>query len=195
MWTRFSRVRSSAKTGTGAAAKSGVKNRVNKIVCHDFIVKRLPDTAFHLFYKLVHAGLIAFSFVFRPAVRGVNVVLRQGQHFLLVKNSYRKRLSFPGGYVKSGESPKDAAVREVAEEMGLAISPNQLKHARQYRLAVHFKRETIDIYEMEIGRKTTFTIDNREVVWAGFMTTETALANVLCAPAKYYLEDLAEQKP
>ena len=150
-------------------------------------LKMLPDTVFHMFYKIAHAGLISFAFVFRPAFHGVNVVVRQGEHLLMVKNSYRQGFSFPGGYVRSGESPRDAAVREMAEETGLAVYPNQLKHACRYRLTVHFKRETIDIYEMEIGKNPAFSIDGREVVWAGFMTPEKALAKVLCAPAKYYL--------
>lgn len=38
---------------------------------------------------------------------------------LLVKPTYKDGWDIPGGYVEPGESPKQAAVREVEEELGL----------------------------------------------------------------------------
>jgi len=38
---------------------------------------------------------------------------------LLVKPSYKAGWDIPGGYVEPGESPKDAARREVLEELGI----------------------------------------------------------------------------
>jgi 8-oxo-dGTP diphosphatase len=40
---------------------------------------------------------------------------------LLVRTSYRSRWGVPGGLLKRGEEPADAARREVAEEVGLDI--------------------------------------------------------------------------
>ena len=40
---------------------------------------------------------------------------------LLVRQSYRQRWGVPGGLVKRGERPADAAKREVLEEVGLEI--------------------------------------------------------------------------
>ena len=39
---------------------------------------------------------------------------------LLVKPTYKDGWDIPGGYVEPGESPKQAAAREVAEELGIA---------------------------------------------------------------------------
>jgi 8-oxo-dGTP diphosphatase len=38
---------------------------------------------------------------------------------LLVKPSYKEGWDLPGGYVEPGESPKQAATREVLEELGV----------------------------------------------------------------------------
>ncbi|GLZ76713.1 hypothetical protein Afil01_15200 [Actinorhabdospora filicis] len=45
---------------------------------------------------------------------------------MLVKPTYKSFWDIPGGYVERGESPQDACVREVHEELGLKISPGPL---------------------------------------------------------------------
>ncbi|RKE18275.1 NUDIX hydrolase [Streptomyces sp. TLI_171] len=46
---------------------------------------------------------------------------------LLVDPAYKPHWEFPGGVVESGESPTAAAVREVAEELGLRLDPEELR--------------------------------------------------------------------
>ena len=48
------------------------------------------------------------------------MVINQENKLLLVK-SYGRGWEFPGGYVETGESIKEAAVREVKEESGIDI--------------------------------------------------------------------------
>jgi 8-oxo-dGTP diphosphatase len=155
-------------------------------------MKKIPAFLFQTAYKLAHASLVVFAFIFRPAVRGVNVAIWKNNKLLLVKNSYRKKYTLPGGYVRIGENPKTAAVRELNEEVGLISYPNQLKHFRQYKFTAFYKRETVDIYEMTVGNEAEIAIDNQEVVWAGFMPPEKALSRQLCIPAKKYLEYVSE---
>jgi 8-oxo-dGTP pyrophosphatase MutT (NUDIX family) len=45
---------------------------------------------------------------------------------LLVRPTYKPFWDLPGGYVEPGESPRAAAIREVAEELGLKISAGPL---------------------------------------------------------------------
>jgi 8-oxo-dGTP diphosphatase len=45
---------------------------------------------------------------------------------LLVKPNYREHWTLPGGILEDGESPEDGCRREVAEEIGLDITPGPL---------------------------------------------------------------------
>jgi 8-oxo-dGTP diphosphatase len=57
--------------------------------------------------------------------RAVSVALRDGDAFLLIKRARppaKGLYAFPGGRVDPGETPSEAAAREVMEETGLEIS-------------------------------------------------------------------------
>jgi 8-oxo-dGTP diphosphatase len=45
---------------------------------------------------------------------------------LLVKPNYRPYWAVPGGILDDGESPHECARREIAEELGLTITPHEL---------------------------------------------------------------------
>ena len=45
---------------------------------------------------------------------------------LLVKPNYRDHWSLPGGILEDGEPPRDGCAREVAEELGVTITPGPL---------------------------------------------------------------------
>jgi 8-oxo-dGTP diphosphatase len=45
---------------------------------------------------------------------------------LLVQPSYKRHWDLPGGEVELGESPRDAAAREVKEELGIVVVPGRL---------------------------------------------------------------------
>lgn len=46
---------------------------------------------------------------------------------LIVKANYKPYWSFPGGVIDKGETPRQAAVREVAEEVGIHLTESQLQ--------------------------------------------------------------------
>ena len=54
-------------------------------------------------------------------VGAICLIERPDGALLLVRQSYRNRWGVPGGLVKRGEVPADAARREVLEEVGLEI--------------------------------------------------------------------------
>lgn len=49
------------------------------------------------------------------------VIERDDGAILLVRQVYRRRWGLPGGLLERGESPADAVLREVDEEVGLAV--------------------------------------------------------------------------
>ena len=81
----------------------------------------------HLLPPLVHRLLYRFAYRARrvwlkqtgQTVHGCSVLARDGQgRFLLVRHSYGAPVwAFPGGGIRSGETPLMAAVREFREEL------------------------------------------------------------------------------
>lgn len=61
-------------------------------------------------------------------VGAICVIERSDGALLLVRNSYRAGWGFPGGLLKRGEAPPDAARRETREEVGVdvVLDPNPM---------------------------------------------------------------------
>lgn len=104
------------------------------------------------------------------------------KHVLLQKRSQDNR-NYPGhwdasvgGHVDSNESPLQAAVREMAEELGVTVEPHQLHHVRtskadqwnQYYGQNH--REFVHTYLLYLPHDTSFRAQAEELDdwrWAG----------------------------
>ena len=72
--------------------------------------------------RIAYVGLRTYWFVFRPRIVGVKCVLVHGEDVLLVRHTYRSRAwDLPGGSVRRREAPRDAAQREMHEELGRRI--------------------------------------------------------------------------
>ena len=74
-------------------------------------------------YRAAHLLLRVYWGLARPNTRGVKCVVREGEGILLVRHSYgdRRRWELPGGGIKRGEEPRDAAAREAREELGIDV--------------------------------------------------------------------------
>lgn len=60
----------------------------------------------------------------------VNVIIEDsGGRLLIVKSQYKPYWSMPGGWIDKGDSPRQAAVREVKEEVGLSLEAASLELA------------------------------------------------------------------
>jgi ADP-ribose pyrophosphatase YjhB (NUDIX family) len=85
------------------------------------VVSRLPTPARRRAFRVGYVVLQAWWFVRRPNTEGVKVVLRRGEDVLLVRHAYGRRSEWdlPGGFMGTDESPEEAALREVEEELGV----------------------------------------------------------------------------
>ena len=126
-------------------------------------------------YRLAHWGLRLLWFLRRPETTGALVAVWHHGRVLLVKNSYRSQLTFPGGYVKPREDRRTTAARELREEVGIRAQPKRLVHAYHGTHLFEHRKDTLDIYELEVDDEPEVRVADREVVRAEFHTPTEAL--------------------
>lgn len=67
---------------------------------------------------LVYLGYRVYTFFIRPKTLGVRVMLVRAGQVFLIRHTYMRGWYLPGGGLKRGETPEQAARREVREEAG-----------------------------------------------------------------------------
>jgi 8-oxo-dGTP pyrophosphatase MutT (NUDIX family) len=102
---------------------------------------------------------------------GAFVVIRAPDDVLVVRHSYRPRLDFVGGGIEPGETARDAAVREVREEVGIAPNPCALRELGRVRRGFRAVDEVDTLFEWRVERLPSVQVDGREVLWAGGLRT------------------------
>ena len=149
---------------------------------------RIPDILYRFGLKLAYLGFLAFCFVFRPRTRGVVIAVRLEDDILIIKNSYYKKYTLPGGYVKRNETPQMAAARELKEEVGVTVEPAQLQQVLQVETEINFKREILTFFELKMASRPRIVCDQREVIWADFIPLTKALTWDLSADTRRCIE-------
>lgn len=147
------------------------------------------DPPIRLAFRTAHLMLRSYWFVRRPHTSGALAAIWHDGKILLVKNSYRRQYTLPGGYVRPGEDPRAAASRELFEEVSVRVPPAHFEHAYHGTKDFEFRHDTLDIYEARIDVAPTMQVDNREVVWAGFKTVSETRALPIVPHLVEYLED------
>jgi 8-oxo-dGTP pyrophosphatase MutT (NUDIX family) len=128
----------------------------------------------------------------RPAHDGAVVAVWHAGRVLAVRQSYRRNPSFPGGGLRRGEDPREAARRELAEELGLAVAAEDLVPAREIVVEWDFRRDHVRVFELRLDAAPAIRLDNREIVAARFVAPEALLRREDLPPfVRAYLEDLA----
>jgi 8-oxo-dGTP diphosphatase len=98
----------------------------------------------------------------------------------------------PGGFVKHGEDPADAVVREVFEEVHVALPRSALKVGWQGETIFEFRHDTTTIWEVVLEDEPNLRLDNREIVWAGWKKPDEALMLELIPPVRAYFVNRRE---
>ena len=85
------------------------------------VLARLPVPLRRAAYRTAHRVLSVWWVVRRPRTEGVKCVVRHQGRVLLVRHTYGDRAlwELPGGGIRRGEAPIDAAAREALEELGI----------------------------------------------------------------------------
>lgn len=125
-----------------------------------------------VFYNLAYRTILFFWFFARPTVYGVYVAVWHKEKLLIIKNSYKKRLTIPCGRIKRGEDSAEAAIRELREEVGLKLVKSQLRFVGEYSVKHNYATDVGSFFEFKTAELPKIRVDNREVVWAQFMSLE-----------------------
>lgn len=71
---------------------------------------------------------VAWLKTMEARVSSATVILEDAEgRALIVKANYKSHWTFPGGMIDANETPAVAAVREVLEEVGIVLDPNELE--------------------------------------------------------------------
>lgn len=146
------------------------------------------DASIRVAYRVAHRLLRAYWYVRRPTTSGALAAVWHDGRVLLVKNSYRKQYTLPGGYVRPREDPRDAAARELFEETRVRLEGATFTHAYHGAHPFENRDDTLDIYEATLDTEPMTEVDQREVVWAGFKTPDEVRALDLVPHLREYLE-------
>lgn len=128
---------------------------------------RLFDGAARLAFRLGYKTLTLTWRFYKPRHNGVGVLIRHDDQVLAVRHSYRPGFTIPGGGMNRRESPRQTAVRELAEELSISADPDHLVYKRR----VH----NTHLYELRLAERPRIRIDHREIVEALFMSPEEAM--------------------
>ena len=106
----------------------------------------MPYTPTALLYKLVLYPLLRlYWYAFRPDVLGVRCLIEYEGRVLLIRNPYGPmKWDLPGGGVRRGERPEDAARRESREEVGVSLSG--LRPLGRYTGTESYEDDTVVCY-------------------------------------------------
>ena len=129
-----------------------------------------------LFINSAHFILKIYWFLFRPKTYGVKCIVEHDGRILFIKNTYGAPVwTLPGGGVKRGELPEDAARREINEEVGIELGAlkkiGELKNDREY------KRDTIFCFVGE-AKNEAIKIDQGEIREARWFEKDVIPANI-----------------
>lgn len=133
-------------------------------------VKKLVHLLTRVGYRLAYFIWKLVKRYFKKTTHGAQVVVWNNDTLLLVKTSYRKTYSFPGGYIETDEEPIDAAVRELTEETGINVPKQQLSYLYQFVDFCGSTRCYDTLFETKLAPEKIkeLKIDNIEIVEAKF---------------------------
>jgi ADP-ribose pyrophosphatase YjhB (NUDIX family) len=138
------------------------------------VTSRLRVLAFRTFYRLPARWRRRIVRLFQPTYTiGAVTLVRDADapapgRLLLLRQPPGRGWSLPGGLMNRGERPVECAVRELAEETGVRLSPEAVRAANPNAI-VHVNGGWVDlVFETEVPASMAFEIDGAEVLEAAW---------------------------
>ncbi len=109
---------------------------------------------------------VVYWFVFRPKTKGVKCLVQYNDQWLMIRNSYGTgQWTFPGGAIARHETPEDAAIREVHEEVGIALE--NVQPIGFYQSNRQYKHDTVYCFIARVSQPDHH-VDEVEVIASGW---------------------------
>ena len=123
----------------------------------------------------------------RPHTHGALVAIWWDRQLLLVESSYRRSWSLPGGGINRDETARQAAARELREELDLVVEPALLVDL--WTTTEHSARgtNTVTIFALKLQEEPAIKIDGLEIVAWHWLRHEDALIKPLTSHVRTYL--------
>lgn len=152
------------------------------------------DRCYQKAYSVAYQMMRVYWRVRRPRTRGALVAIWCDDELLLVRNSYVRYYSLPGGYVRRGESAREAALRELEEEVGVTATEEQLELVVSETNEWEGKQDGVEIFALDVNVRPEVAIDHREVVEAAWFSPQAALELDLFPPIRRAIEHRLKQR-
>jgi 8-oxo-dGTP diphosphatase len=127
----------------------------------------------------------------RPHKGGTLVAIWHAGQILIVKNTYRKQYTLPGGYPRQGETPQVTGARELEEECGLHLRPAEVRQVYRGTHLFEGRIDDVTIVEVEIAIPPVIRLDPREIACALLAPPEEVLRLLIVPHLREYLEQRA----
>lgn len=97
---------------------------------------------------------------------------------LVVKANYKRYWSFPGGIIDEGETPRQAAIRETGEEVGIVISDTSLHFSMVVNRVSSIAQTYQFIFDQEVESSLfeTIKLDTTEIDEYALVSREDIIA-------------------
>ena len=138
-------------------------------------------TAFRIGYPLARA----WWRITRARHEGALVAIHVGPLLLLVQESYRPEWNFPGGGVNAGETPEQAAHRELSE--ALAFDAPALTPAGTINGTWEGRQDVVHFFKLHLDQLPPIQVDNREITAARLFAPSELQTRRLTVPVRTYL--------
>lgn len=146
----------------------------------------LRDLGWRVVYRVAFPVACCWWWLRRARHEGALVAVYVGSALLLLQSSYRSAWNFPGGSVRPGERPEDAARRELAEETGIVAG--ELVAAGTVCGTWEGQRDRVHVFELRLPPGLLLLhLDNREIISARLAAPAALRGMKLTGPVAAYL--------
>jgi 8-oxo-dGTP diphosphatase len=172
---------------TNTEIEEPIRSKSPAVTEYPLVSVTLLDKLIQTIYWVAYRCHLAVNYFLRPNARGAYVALWLDGKILFIRNSYKSVYTLPCGGIGRGETPVEAARRELLEEVGLDIPVEEFRLAWQQMNQTEFKQDHIILFEVHLETQPRLKPDGREVVWLGFRNLIDALAMPVFPPVREYL--------